>query len=89
MAHCTKIENFYVEYPALTVEYEILPATYGRAELDGTQGYMAGVPRLPEQIDITHVYVQIDKYRQIDILNSLPEEYVINLEDEIQASLHD
>lgn len=88
MAHnlsTREINNFYVEFPALEVEYEIYPAIYGRAEPNSGGLYLGGPPRLPEQVDIKHVYVKIGKGKQIDILPSLPEEYVISLEDEIQA----
>ena len=88
MAHnlnTREINNFYVQFPSLEVKYEIYPAIYGRAELDSGGLYLGGPPRLPEQIDIKNVYVHLGNGRQIDILPSLPEEYVISLEDEIQA----
>jgi hypothetical protein len=78
-----EVNNFYVEFPTLIVKYEIFPAVYGKTEADSGGLYLGGAPRLPEQVDITNVYVQINKDLQIDILPSLPEEYVISLEDEI------
>lgn len=67
------------------IEFEVYPATAGKRDPGG----MMIEPDLPAQIEITAVYVSADIDQQINILGSLPEATVIDLEDEIFEALQD
>lgn len=84
-----EVSDFYLEFPKVEIEYEIFPAVYGRPELDSGGLYLGGPPNLPEQIEIRAVYVPLAKDKKINILDLLSEGDIINLEDDIQSTLHD
>lgn len=84
-----EINDFYLEFPRVEVEYEVFPAVYGRPEPDSGGLYLGGPPSLPEQIEIRAVHVPLTKDKKINILNLLSEGDIINLEDDIQSTLHD
>ena len=84
-----EVSDFYFEFPKVEIEYEIFPAVYGRPEPDSGGLYLGGPPNLPEQIEIRAVYVPLAKDKKINILDLLSEGDIINLEDDIQSTLHD
>lgn len=84
-----EVSDFYLEFSKVEVEYEIFPAVYGRPEPNSGGLYLGGPPNLPEQIEIRAVYVPLTKGKKINILDLLSEGDIINLEDDIQSTLHD
>lgn len=65
------------------IDFEIYPATRGKRDTDGQQIE----PDLPSQIEITGVYSTSDAGQEVNLIGSLPEALIIDLEDEIFEAL--
>ena len=65
------------------IDFEVYPATRGKRDSDGKQLE----PDLPSQIEITGVYSTSDVDQEVNLIGSLPEALIIDLEDEIFEAL--
>lgn len=65
------------------IDFEVYPATRGKRDSDGQQLE----PDLPSQIEITGVYSTSDVAQEVNLIGSLPESVIIDIEDEIFEAL--
>lgn len=65
------------------IDFEVYPASNGKRDPGG----MLLEPNLPSQVEILGVYLVDDFHQENNLLGSLPEATVIDLEDEIFEAL--
>lgn len=65
------------------IEFEVYPAMRGKRDSEGFQLE----PDLPSQVEITGVYSTSDTDQEVNLIGSLPEAVIIDIEDEIFEAL--